>query len=93
MVMLPYGLTPRLLQYSKWETLRIASLLLWHDPLRVSCSVMLRRHLMTPVHEATKIQHCHCTSARSMFDRRSPGCDSIEHRGKGAVQLQLHIPS
>ena len=31
-------------------------------------------HLMTPVQDATKIQHCHCTSARSMCDRRSPGC-------------------
>ena len=46
-------------------------------------------HLMTPVHEATKIQHCHCTSARSMCDRRSPGCNRTGYRDEGAMLLQL----
>ena len=31
-----------------------------------------KAHFMTPVQDATKIQHCHCTSARSMCDRRGP---------------------
>jgi len=31
-------------------------------------------YLMTPVQEATNIQHCHCTSVRSTLRRRCPGC-------------------